>query len=52
MDENTRAQKDSISYVRFDDATMARLRQMAFTQDRPISAVIRKAVEQYIRRAS
>lgn len=42
--------KESISYVRFDDETMDRLRQISHTQDRPISAVIRKAVEQYLRR--
>ena len=48
MDKSTT--KESISYVRFDDEMMDRLRQIAVSQDRPISSVIRKAVEQYLKR--
>ena len=42
--------KDSITYVRFDDATMIKLRAISVRQDRSVASIVRKAVDQMLRR--
>ena len=50
MNLNKTKQPTQILYTRFDDSTVARLREVADADERTIAYLIRVAVQQYLNR--